>query len=118
MPYRLPGSRRRLSHGRTPCSHGPRDRGMPVPARPRQRRSAQMTGSSPAVLSALLVVTAAGAGAAVGLAPEGARPWVAGTAIAAWGCIAAVVAFASARLRQAHRETVSRTGELEMTKNN
>jgi signal transduction histidine kinase len=91
---------------------------MPVPARPRQRRSAQMTGSSPAVLSALLVVTAAGAGAAVGLAPEGARPWVAGTAIAAWGCIAAVVAFASARLRQAHRETVSRTGELEMTKNN
>ncbi|TRO57522.1 ATP-binding protein [Streptomyces sp. IB201691-2A2] len=91
---------------------------MPVPARPRQRRSAQTTGSSPAVLSALLVVTAAGAGAAVGLAPEGARPWVAGTAIAAWGCIAAVVAFASARLRQAHRETVSRTGELEMTKNN
>lgn len=91
---------------------------MPVPARPRQRRSAQMTGSSPAVLSALLVVTAAGAGAAVGLAPEGARPWVAGTAIAAWGCIAAVVAFTSARLRQAHRETVSRTGELEMTKNN
>lgn len=91
---------------------------MPVPARPRQRRSAQTTGSSPAVLSALLVVTAAGAGAAVGLAPEGARPWVAGTAIAAWGCIAAVVALASARLRQAHRETVSRTGELEMTKNN
>ncbi|WP_328688355.1 ATP-binding protein [Streptomyces phaeochromogenes] len=91
---------------------------MPVPARPRQRRSAQTTGSSPAVLSALLVVTAAGAGAAVGLAPEGARPWVAGTAITAWGCIAAVVAFASARLRQAHRETVSRTGELEMTKNN
>ena len=91
---------------------------MPVPARPRQRRSAQTTGSSPAVLSALLVVTAAGAGAAVGLAPEGARPWVAGTAIAAWGCIAAVVAFASARLRQAHRETVSRTGELEMTKSN
>ena len=91
---------------------------MPVPARPRQRRSAQTTGSSPAVLSALLVVTAAGAGAVVGLAPEGARPWVAGTAIAAWGCIAAVVAFASARLRQAHRETVSRTGELEMTKNN
>ncbi|MGW3942557.1 ATP-binding protein [Streptomyces phaeochromogenes] len=91
---------------------------MPVPARPRQRRSAQTTGSSSAVLSALLVVTAAGAGAAVGLAPEGARPWVAGTAIAAWACIAAVVAFASARLRQAHRETVSRTGELEMTKNN
>ncbi|MFI1487452.1 ATP-binding protein [Streptomyces sp. NPDC020747] len=91
---------------------------MPVPARPRQRRSAQPTGSSPAVLSALLVVTAAGAGAAVGLAPEGARPWVAGTAIAAWGCIAAVVAFTSARLRQAHRETVSRSGELEMTKNN
>lgn len=43
---------------------------------------------------------------------------MAGTAITAWGCIAAVVAFASARLRQAHRETVSRTGELEMTKNN
>jgi len=91
---------------------------MPVPARPRQRRSAQTTGSSPTVFSALLVVTAAGAGAVVGLAPEGARPWVAGTAIAAWGCIAAVVAFASARLRQAHRETVSRTGELEMTKHN
>ncbi|WP_328498334.1 ATP-binding protein [Streptomyces sp. NBC_00414] len=91
---------------------------MPVPARPRQRRSAQKTGSTPVVFPAVLVVTAAGAGAAVGLAPEGARPWVAGTAIAAWCCIAAVVAFTSARLRKAHRQTLSRSGELEMTKNN
>ncbi|MFE1802151.1 ATP-binding protein [Streptomyces sp. NPDC059517] len=91
---------------------------MPVPARPRQRRSAQKTGSTPVVFPAVLVVTAAGAGAAVGLAPEGARPWVAGTAIAAWGCMAVLVAFASAGLRRAHRQTVSRTGELEMTKNN
>ncbi|MEU5700035.1 ATP-binding protein [Streptomyces aurantiacus] len=91
---------------------------MSVPARPRQRRSAQKAGSSSAVFPTVLVVTAAGAGAAVGLAPEGARPWVAGTAIAAWACVAAVVAFTSARLRQAQRRTVSRTGELEMTKNN
>ncbi|MFS8204183.1 ATP-binding protein [Streptomyces sp. CWNU-52B] len=91
---------------------------MPVPARPRQRRSAQKSGSSSAVFPAVLVVTAAGAGTAVGLAPEGARPWVAGTAIAAWGCIAAVVAFTSVRLRRAQRQTVSRAGELEMTKNN
>ncbi|MFJ8937450.1 ATP-binding protein [Streptomyces sp. NPDC102365] len=91
---------------------------MPVPARPRQRRSAQKTGSTPVVFPAVLVVTAAGAGAAVGLAPEGARPWVAGTAIAAWACIALVIAFTAARLRKAHRQTVSRTGELEMTKNN
>ncbi|WP_221361507.1 ATP-binding protein, partial [Streptomyces beigongshangae] len=91
---------------------------MSVPARPRQRRSAQRTGPSSAVFPALLAVTAAGAGAAVGLAPEGARPWVAGTAVAAWCCIAAVVGLASVRLRRAHHRTVSRTGELEMTKNN
>ncbi|MEU9188961.1 ATP-binding protein [Streptomyces sp. NPDC048484] len=91
---------------------------MSVPARPRQRRSAQKAGSSPAVFPALLVVTAAGAGVAVGLAPTGARPWVAGTAIAAWGCLAALVAFTSARLRQAQRQAWSRTDELEMTKNN
>lgn len=91
---------------------------MSVPARPRQRRSAQKAGSSSAVFPTVLVVTAAGAGAAVGLAPDGARPWVAGTAIAAWVCIGAVVAFTSTRLRRAERRTVSRAGELEMTKNN
>ncbi|MFF3484633.1 sensor histidine kinase [Streptomyces sp. NPDC002701] len=91
---------------------------MPVPARPRQRRSAQKTGSSSAVFPALLVATASGAGTAVGLAPEAARPWVAGTAGAAWCCVAAVVGFTSSRLRRAQRQTLSRTGELEMTKNN
>ncbi|WP_413755464.1 sensor histidine kinase [Streptomyces sp. MMBL 11-3] len=91
---------------------------MSVPARPRQRRSARKTGSSPVVFPALLVVTAAGAGAAVGLAPEGARPWVAGTAVAAWLCVAAVVGYTSARLRRIERQARSAGGELEMTKSN
>ncbi|MFD5574113.1 ATP-binding protein [Streptomyces cadmiisoli] len=91
---------------------------MSVPARARQRRSAQGTRSSPAVVLAVLVVTAAGAAAAVALCPERARAWVAGTAIVGWACVAAVTATASVRLRRAHRRADSRSGELEMTKHN
>ncbi|MFB9467182.1 sensor histidine kinase, partial [Streptomyces cinereospinus] len=91
---------------------------MPVPARPRQRQSVQETRPSRAVLSAALVVTAAGAAGAVALAPETARTWVAGTAIVAWACMAAVATTASVRLRRALRRAEARSGELEMTKNN
>ncbi|GAA3310449.1 hypothetical protein GCM10020295_77580 [Streptomyces cinereospinus] len=78
----------------------------------------QETRPSRAVLSAALVVTAAGAAGAVALAPETARTWVAGTAIVAWACMAAVATTASVRLRRALRRAEARSGELEMTKNN
>ncbi|MER6675089.1 ATP-binding protein [Streptomyces sp. NPDC000983] len=91
---------------------------MSVPARPRQRRSASGARSSPAVLTAALLVTAAGAGAVTGLAPSGARTWVAGTAAVAWVCLAAVVVLSRSLLNGARREAEARGGELEATRNN
>ncbi|EGX54594.1 sensor kinase, partial [Streptomyces zinciresistens K42] len=70
------------------------------------------------MVPAVLAGTAAGAAAVVVLAPEAARLWVAGTAIAGWLCVAAVVTSASLRLRRVSRRADSRGSELEMTKSN
>ncbi|MDT0476591.1 ATP-binding protein [Streptomyces sp. DSM 41014] len=94
---------------------------MPVPARPRQRRSAKGARSSPVlspVFTALLLVTAAAGAATTVVAPDNARTWVLGTAVAAWCCVAVAVAVASSQLRRARRDAAARGGELEMTKNN
>ncbi|MCS0603485.1 ATP-binding protein [Streptomyces sp. LP11] len=65
---------------------------------------------------AVVVVTAAGAAAAVALAPHNARAWVAGTVIVAWVCVVVVAGTASARLGRALRRAESRGEELETTK--
>lgn len=91
---------------------------MPVPARPRQRRRGKGARSSPTVFPVILVLAAAGAATTVLLAPEGARTWVMGTAVAACGCLAAVVSTASYLLRRALRQADTSGGELEMTKDN
>ncbi|MFJ4807210.1 sensor histidine kinase [Streptomyces longwoodensis] len=90
---------------------------MPVPARPRQRRSVKGARSLPVALPAALLVTAVGGAVAVVLAPAGTRGWVAGTAAVAWGCLAVVVAVAARSLRRARREAASRGGELETARN-
>ncbi|MFK4122363.1 ATP-binding protein [Streptomyces longwoodensis] len=90
---------------------------MPVPARPRQRRSVKGARSSPVALPAALLVTAVGAALAAVAAPAGARNWVAGTAAVAWGCIAILVAVAVQLMRRARREALSRGGELETVRN-
>ncbi|MFE0678213.1 ATP-binding protein [Streptomyces sp. NPDC058867] len=89
---------------------------MSVPARPRQRRSASGARSSPAVLTAALLVTAAGAGVVTGLAPSEARTWVAGTAAAGWVCVAVLVVLTRSLLRGARQESEARGGELEATR--
>ncbi|MYQ63293.1 MULTISPECIES: ATP-binding protein, partial [unclassified Streptomyces] len=94
---------------------------MPVPARPRQRRSAKGARSSPVlspVFTVLLVLAAAAGAVATVVAPGAARPWVLGTALAAWCCVAVAVAVASRQLRRARGDAAARGGELEMTKNN
>ncbi|MFJ9346517.1 ATP-binding protein [Streptomyces sp. NPDC101237] len=91
---------------------------MPVPARPRQRRRGKGARSSPTVFPVILVLAAAGAATTVLLAPEGARTWVMGTAVAACVCLVAVVSTASFLLRRALRQADSSGGELEMTKDN
>ncbi|MEU3294100.1 ATP-binding protein [Streptomyces longwoodensis] len=90
---------------------------MPVPARPRQRRSAKGARSLPAAFPAALLLTAVGGAVAVVVAPAGARGWVAGTAVVAWGCLAVVLAMAARSLRRARREAASRGGELETARN-
>ncbi|MDT0400074.1 ATP-binding protein, partial [Streptomyces sp. DSM 41636] len=60
---------------------------------------------------------AAGAATTV-VAPDNARTWVLGTAVAAWCCVAVAVAVASSQLRRARRDAAARGGELEMTKHN
>ncbi|MFI8221431.1 ATP-binding protein [Streptomyces sp. NPDC085932] len=91
---------------------------MPVPARPRQRRSTSGAPSSPAVIPAVLVITALGAGAAAALAPAGARSWVLVAATVAWGCLTAVIIGASTLLRHARQQVAAQAEELEMTRNN
>lgn len=91
---------------------------MPVPARPRQRRSAKGARSSPVAFPVLLLLTAAAGAVAAVVAPEGSRPWVLGTVIAAWCCVAVTVAFCARQLRRARGQAAARGGELEMTKNN
>ncbi|WP_369197803.1 ATP-binding protein [Streptomyces djakartensis] len=91
---------------------------MPVPAPTRQRRSSKGARSSPPLFPVALVGTALGAGATTVLAPADARPWVLGTAAAAWVCLAAVTAGASVLLRRARGQAAARGDELEMTKNN
>ncbi|MFJ2608545.1 sensor histidine kinase [Streptomyces sp. NPDC087425] len=91
---------------------------MPVPARPRPRRSVKGARPTPLLFPAILLLTAAAGATATLLAPDGARSWVLGTAIAAWCCLGAVVAVTSAQLRRARGQAAARAGELEMTKNN
>ncbi|WP_374985417.1 sensor histidine kinase [Streptomyces fradiae] len=90
---------------------------MPVPARPRQRRSARGPRSSPAVFPAALLVTAVGGAVATAVAPAGARGWVAGTAAVAWVCTAVLAAVAARLLRGARREAASLGDELETARN-
>ncbi|MEW1642336.1 ATP-binding protein [Streptomyces sp. NPDC091219] len=91
---------------------------MPVPARPRQRRRGNEVRSLPAVFPVALVLAAAGAVAAVLLAPGRARPWVLGTAVVAWFCVAVVVTTASYLLRRSVRQADASRSELEMAKDN
>ncbi|GGZ24672.1 histidine kinase [Streptomyces olivaceoviridis] len=85
-----------------------------MPARSRQRRSAERAASaSPFAPTATLILTAAGAAAAVALAPAEGRRWVLGTVVVAWVCIAVVVGRASALLRRANRRAAAQGGELE-----
>ncbi|AOT61544.1 MULTISPECIES: sensor histidine kinase [Streptomyces] len=86
---------------------------MPVPARPRQRRSARGPRSSPIVLPAALLVTAVGGAVVTAAAPAGARGWVAGTAAVAWVCIAVLAAVSARLLRGARRQAASLGDELE-----
>ncbi|MFE0450358.1 ATP-binding protein [Streptomyces sp. NPDC058914] len=90
---------------------------MPVPARPRQRRSANGARSSP-LLPVALVMTALGAGTATVVAPASARSWVLGTAIVAWLCLTAVAVGVSIPLRRARQQAAARGEELEMAKRN
>ena len=64
---------------------------MPEPAPPSQHRSAKAPRYAPAVPLAVLAVGAGAAGAAVGLAPSGARTWTLAVTVAAWVCVALVV---------------------------
>ncbi|MFF4053435.1 ATP-binding protein [Streptomyces chartreusis] len=91
---------------------------MSVPARPRQRRSAPGQRSSRATALVVPAGAAAGAAAVVLAAPEPARVWVAGTAIVAWLCVAAVTAISFVSVRRVRRRADSRGSELEMTKSN
>ncbi|MEU0331839.1 ATP-binding protein [Streptomyces sp. NPDC006193] len=91
---------------------------MPVPARPRQRRSSNGARSSPAFFPVFLVVTALGAAAAAVLAPASARSWVLGTAAVAWVCLAAVTVGASTLIRRARRQAAARGEELETVRSN
>ncbi|MGW3311106.1 sensor histidine kinase [Streptomyces sp. NPDC001073] len=91
---------------------------MPVPARPRQRRRGNGVRFLPAVFPVALVLAAAGATAAVLIAPGRARAWVLGTAVVAWFCVAAVVGIASHFLRRAVRQESACRDELEMAKDN
>ncbi|MER7577139.1 ATP-binding protein [Streptomyces sp. NPDC126514] len=91
---------------------------MSVPARPRQRRSAQGARSSPAVLPAALLVTAVGAVTASVVAPADARGWVTGTAAAGWLCVAILAVVTRSLLRGVRQEAEARGGELEATRNN
>jgi signal transduction histidine kinase len=91
---------------------------MPVPARPRQRRNAKRARPSPVVSTATLLITAAGAVAAAVLAPADARPWVLGTAVVAWCCVAAAVGTALLLVRRAARHSAALAAELEMGNSN
>src|SRR3712207_5112931 len=91
---------------------------MTVPAPTRQRRSSKGARSSPLLFPVALIGTALGAGGATVMAPAGARPWVLGTAAAAWVCLATVSVAASVLLRRALGHAAARAGELEMNRNN
>ncbi|MEU3844733.1 ATP-binding protein [Streptomyces sp. NPDC028635] len=91
---------------------------MPVPPPPRQRRSAEGARSSPALAAVALSVAALGVAVVAALAPTTARAWALGTAIAGFGCVAAVAGSASRMLLRARRRAAARAEELELVRQN
>ncbi|MEU6485390.1 ATP-binding protein [Streptomyces sp. NPDC046887] len=86
---------------------------MSVPAPPVEHRSAKARGTSRAAPVAVLAVSAAAAGAAVVLAPSGARTWTQLVAAAAWVCLAAAVLVGGRAVRRARRAAAARAAEAE-----
>ncbi|MEU6058722.1 ATP-binding protein, partial [Streptomyces sp. NPDC047097] len=86
---------------------------MSVPAPPVEHRSAKAPGTSRAAPVAVLAVSAAAAGAAVVLAPSGARTWTQLVAAAAWVCLAAAVLVGGRSVRRARRAATARAAEAE-----
>ncbi|MFH9863091.1 ATP-binding protein [Streptomyces sp. NPDC017202] len=85
---------------------------MPLPAPPRQRRSAELPPTSSAVPVTVLLLSAAAAGTAVATAPATARTWAVVTAVAAWCCVAATVLVCGLLLRRARRATAATDAEV------
>ncbi|MFB6956724.1 ATP-binding protein [Streptomyces sp. NPDC056309] len=88
---------------------------MSVPAPPSQHRSAKAPHTLSTAPLVLLVVSAAAGGAAVALAPSGARTWALTVAALAWVCVAAVVLVSHRLVRRARRTAAlqaSETGRL------
>ncbi|MEV5078628.1 ATP-binding protein [Streptomyces sp. NPDC056159] len=88
---------------------------MSVPAPPSQHRSAKAPHTSSTAPLVVLVVSAAAGGAAVALAPSGARTWALTVAAVAWVCVAAVALVSHRLVRRARRTAAvqaSETGRL------
>lgn len=75
---------------------------MPVPARPRPRRTPTSRRATLAVPLAVLVVAGAAVGAVTAAAPQAARTWVLVTLLVSWLCVAASL-ITAALLRQRAR---------------
>ncbi|WP_281154922.1 ATP-binding protein, partial [Streptomyces sp. HYC2] len=84
---------------------------MSVPAPPSQHRSAKAPHTSSTAPLAVLVVSAAAGGAAVALAPSGARTWALTVAAVAWVCVAAVVLVSHRLVRRARRTAAVQAAE-------
>ncbi|MFC8709317.1 sensor histidine kinase [Streptomyces sp. NPDC057197] len=84
---------------------------MPVPAPPSQHRSAKEPHTSPAVPVAVTAVSAVAAGAAVVLAPAGARAWTLGVAVTGWVCVTVAVLVGTRLARRARRAAAAQETE-------
>ncbi|WP_051115794.1 sensor histidine kinase [Streptomyces sp. PsTaAH-124] len=84
---------------------------MPVPAPPSQHRSAKEPHTSPAVPVAVTAVSAVAAGAAVALAPGGARAWTLGVAVTGWVCVTVAVLVGTRLARRARRSAAAQETE-------
>ncbi|MFF4757314.1 ATP-binding protein [Streptomyces sp. NPDC001292] len=84
---------------------------MSVPAPPSQHRSAKAPHTSPTAPLVVLVVSAAAGGAAVALAPSGARTWALTVAAVAWVCVAAAVLVSHRLVHRARRTAAAQASE-------
>ncbi|MDC2961350.1 ATP-binding protein [Streptomyces gilvifuscus] len=89
---------------------------MSVPAPPSQHGSVKPPRAVPVAPLAVLLVGAAAAGAAVAMAPAGARAWTVATALVAWLLVAVAVLSSALLLRRSGRSTTALAAEVAQLK--